>query len=82
MRLANLAEHLERLGLTVDDVGNVVVPDRTSIARGLTARLAAITDVCAQVADLTSAAVAPTSATRDRWRSSCGRSCAPAASRA
>ena len=57
MRLANLAEHLERLGLTVDDVGNVVVPDRTSIARGLTARLAAITDVCAQVADLTSAAV-------------------------
>ncbi|MEQ1692935.1 MAG: arginase [Gemmatimonas sp.] len=57
MRLANLTELLQRLGLTVDDLGNVHVPDRGSIDTTLAARLKAITDVCAEVALLTSDAV-------------------------
>ncbi len=57
MRLANLGDLLQRLGLTVDDIGNVAVPDRASIAMTLAARLAAITDVCEEVARLTSVAV-------------------------
>ncbi|MBL0171108.1 MAG: arginase [Gemmatimonadaceae bacterium] len=57
MRLANLSELLQRLGLVVDDIGNVTVPDRASIATTLAARLAAITDVCEEVAHLTATAV-------------------------
>ncbi len=57
MRLANLGDLLQRLGLTVDDIGNVAVPDRASIAMTLAARLEAITDVCEEVARLTSVAV-------------------------
>ena len=57
MRLAGLCEPLKRLGLSVHDTGNVAVPDRGSIGNTLAERLAAITDVCAEVAQLTSAAV-------------------------
>ena len=57
MRLANLSELLQRLGLTVDDIGNIAVPERSTIATTLAARLAAITNVCAELADLTSTAV-------------------------
>jgi arginase len=57
MRLANLAERLAGLGLSVDDAGNVGVPDRTSIGSTLEARLAAIAEVCREVARRTAAAV-------------------------
>lgn len=57
MRLANLSELLQRLGYVVDDIGNVAVPDRASISTEPGARLAAITDVCAELARLTAAAV-------------------------
>ena len=57
MRLANLAELLGRLGYDVDDIGNVSVPDRASLSAVPGARLSAITDVCAELARLTSAAV-------------------------
>ena len=57
MRLANLSDLLQRLGLSVDDIGNVAVPDRSSIEPTLAARLAAITDVCTELAHLTAAAV-------------------------
>ena len=57
MRLANLAELLGRLGYDVDDIGNVTVPDRASLPAVPGARLSAITDVCAELARLTSAAV-------------------------
>ena len=57
MRLANLSDLLQRLGYLTDDIGNVAVPDRASIASAPGARLAAITEVCAEVARLTAAAV-------------------------
>ncbi len=57
MRLANLGELLGRLGYAVEDCGNVTVPDRASLPAVPGARLAAITDVCAELARLTSAAV-------------------------
>jgi arginase len=57
MRLANLGELLQRLGLRVDDMGNVPVPDRASLGITPHARLAAIADVCAQLAQLTASAV-------------------------
>ena len=57
MRLANLAELMGRLGYDVDDIGNVSVPDRSSLPAVPGARLSAITDVCAELARLTSAAV-------------------------
>ena len=57
MRLANLAELLGRLGYDADDIGNVSVPDRASLSAVPGARLSAITDVCAELARLTSAAV-------------------------
>ncbi len=57
MRLSGLTAHLQRLGLTVSDAGNVVVPDRTSLAHGPEALLTAITDVCAELALRTAAAV-------------------------
>jgi len=57
MRLANLAEHLERLGHTVDDLGNVPVPDRNSLGPAPDARLIAIADVCTDLAQKTAQAV-------------------------
>lgn len=57
MRLSSLTTLLERLGLTVDDAGNVAVPDRTAIDGTLTARLEAIRLVCAELADRTAAAI-------------------------
>ncbi len=57
MRLANVGALLGTLGLRVDDMGNVAVPDRTSIGADLDARLAAIGGVCAEIAGLTAAAV-------------------------
>ncbi len=57
MRLANLSSLLQRLGLQVDDTGNVAVPDRASIAEDPSARLAAITEVCAELAERTAQAV-------------------------
>ncbi len=38
MRLSALSAHLQRLGLRVDDAGNVFVPDRTAIGSTLQAR--------------------------------------------
>lgn len=57
MRLANVSELLQRLGYLVDDIGNVAVPDRASISDVSGARLAAITDVCTELARLTASAV-------------------------
>ncbi len=57
MRLANLATLLEQLGYSVSDVGNVVVPDRASISPAPGALLAAIADVCREVAERTALAV-------------------------
>ncbi|MDZ7630342.1 MAG: arginase [Gemmatimonadaceae bacterium] len=57
MRLSTLAPLLQRLGLTVDDAGNVTVPDRTAIAGTLAARLDAIRVVCADLAHRTTAAI-------------------------
>jgi len=57
MRLANLSALMERLGLHVDDIGNVAVPDRASLGNEPGARLAAIADVCRELAQRTAAAV-------------------------
>ena len=57
MRLSALTPLLARLGLRVEDAGNVHVPDRTAIGATLEARLEAIRVVCAQIADRTAAAV-------------------------
>jgi len=57
MRLANLGALLSGLGLTVEDIGNVVVPDRALIGADPDATLAAIATVCAEVATLTARAV-------------------------
>jgi hypothetical protein len=46
MRLSSLTAQLERLGLTVEDAGNVPVPDRTSLGSDPRAVLDAITAVC------------------------------------
>ncbi len=57
MRLAPLRELLHGLGLDVEDTGNIAVPDRASLPIEPTARLAAITDVCAELARLIATAV-------------------------
>ncbi len=57
MRLSSLASQLQRLGHTVEDVGNIPVPDRTAIADTLSARLDAIRMVCQDLADRTANAV-------------------------
>ncbi len=57
MRLADLSAQLEALGVTVEDIGNVAVPDRNTISADPGARLEAITDVCAELAGLTHRAV-------------------------
>jgi arginase len=57
MRLANVGILLEKLGLVVNDAGNVTVPDRASIGTTLQERLTAIGDVCAELAHLTASAV-------------------------
>lgn len=57
MRLADVAHVLSKLGIDVDDAGNVPVPDRTSLPAIPRARLSVITDVCAEVARRTADAV-------------------------
>lgn len=57
MRLSSLVLQLERLGLTVQDTGNVPVPDRSLLPFDPAAHLAAITHVCAEVAQRTADAV-------------------------
>ncbi len=57
VRLAHLTELLRALDYEVDDVGNIAVPDRASLAATVAARLTAITDVCAALAQLTKRAV-------------------------
>jgi arginase len=57
MRLSPLVTHLERLGLTVHDAGNVHVPDRAILGSDPAARLEAITTVCADLARRTADAV-------------------------
>lgn len=57
MRLSSLTQQLEGLGLTVQDAGNVAVPDRTSLGNEPRALLDAITAVCTVVAERTAAAV-------------------------
>lgn len=57
MRLANVGEQLARLGWEVEDLGNIPVPDRNTIADLPGIRLAAIADVCAELARLTASAI-------------------------
>ncbi|CAG0978981.1 partial arginase, partial [Gammaproteobacteria bacterium] len=60
VRYTDLRERLERLGHTVDDVGNVAVPFREDAERGAQrgARyLGAITSVCKEIAGLTRSAL-------------------------
>lgn len=57
MRLSSLVTRLRALGLTVRDTGNVSVPDRSSVDDAFEARLHAITDVCAHLAERTATAV-------------------------
>jgi arginase len=54
MRLADVAGTLARLGLTVEDRGNIAVPDRTTLDRPA---LDAILEVCQRLAQETAAAV-------------------------
>jgi arginase len=56
LRLARLSEALEELGHTVEDLGNLAVPDRTSLT-GDGHYIAAIADVCGELAKRTAAAV-------------------------
>lgn len=56
MRLSSLVRQLERLGLTVQDAGNVPVPDRASLPPSPEAPLEAITAVCIDLAERTAAA--------------------------
>ncbi len=57
MRLSALTPLLQRLGLGVEDAGNIQVPDRTAIGDSLDARLEAIRLVCAQLAARTAEAI-------------------------
>ncbi len=57
MRLSALTPLLQRLGLTVEDAGNIAVPDRTAIGGTLEARLDAIQVVCAELAARTADAI-------------------------
>ena len=57
MRLSSLVRQLERLGFTVHDTGNVLVPERASLGPDASAYLSAITAVCADLAARTAAAV-------------------------
>jgi arginase len=61
LRLANLAERLAQLGYHVDDLGNVRVPDRTTLptTEGGGGRdfIGPIAQVCTELAGLTEAAV-------------------------
>lgn len=51
MRLSSLVIQLERLGLTVKDTGNIVVPDRTTLPPDPASRLEAITAVCRELSE-------------------------------
>ncbi|MBY0488684.1 MAG: arginase [Gemmatimonadaceae bacterium] len=57
MRLSSLVKQLQGLGYDVRDTGNVLVPDRASVADAFDERLAAIAAVCAEVATRTATAV-------------------------
>lgn len=57
MRLSRLTALLGSLGLRVDDLGNISVPDRSAIGSTLAARLDAIREVCAELAARTADAV-------------------------
>jgi len=57
MRLSALTTRLQRLGLVVEDAGDVRVPDRVAIGESLDARLEAIREVCAQIAQRTADAI-------------------------
>ena len=57
MRLAGLAERLQQLGHDVSDLGNVRVPDRTTLGGGGREYLPAIAQVCAELAAFTAEAV-------------------------
>jgi arginase len=57
MRLADLGGRLRQLGHTVDDFGNVNVPDRTSLVGAGRDFLPAIAQVCVELADIAADAV-------------------------
>jgi arginase len=57
MRLSQLTPLLQRLGLSVNDAGNIPVPDRTAIGGTLAARLEAIRVICAELAERTADAI-------------------------
>jgi arginase len=53
MRLSSLVTQLQRLGFTVTDTGNIIVPERASLAANPAAYLDAITIVCRELAQRT-----------------------------
>lgn len=57
MRLSSLVAQLERLGLEVQDTGNVAVPDRTSLPADPAALMQAITTVCRELSQRVASAV-------------------------
>ncbi|HYW49756.1 MAG TPA: arginase family protein, partial [Gemmatimonadaceae bacterium] len=57
MRHTSLVSLLHRLRIAVDDAGNISVPDRSEIAGTMTARLEAIRQICAQLAERTAGAI-------------------------
>lgn len=57
IRLAGVTDRLERLGLTVQDSGNVPVPDLSAVPADFDGRLRVITEVCATLAHWTADAV-------------------------
>jgi arginase len=57
IRLAGVTDRLERLGLTVQDSGNVPVPDLSAVPADFDGRLRVITEVCATLAAWTADAV-------------------------
>ncbi|MBL0938368.1 MAG: arginase [Gemmatimonadaceae bacterium] len=57
MRISSLVQQLSRLGITVQDVGNVTVPERATLSGAPDAALLAITQVCAELAQWTATAV-------------------------
>lgn len=57
MRLSSLVAQLTRLGITVQDMGNVTVPERVTLPGTPDAALHAITQVCEELARWTAAAL-------------------------
>jgi arginase len=57
VRLANIGDRLRELGHEVEDIGNILVPDRATLPGRGRDYLPAITEVCAQLATVTADAI-------------------------